>query len=132
MNRTATLLVAASVLVVASSVPASATHSWNGYHWARTTASFNLKVTDSVTSGWQLSFDQSLVEWNKSSKLENVVVASDAGSTVRKQCRAVLGQMRVCNASYGSKGWLGLASINLDSSGQFKNRYGKRRKDFPL
>jgi hypothetical protein len=33
----------------------------------------------------------------------------------RKRCTAVSGKIRVCNAAYGNNGWLGLASINIDS-----------------
>ena len=35
----------------------------------------------------------------------------------RKRCTSVTGAIRVCNAAYGNNGWLGLASINLDSKG---------------
>ncbi len=34
-------------------IPAAllATHSWGGYHWARTTSQFTLKLGDNLTSG---------------------------------------------------------------------------------
>jgi hypothetical protein len=132
MNRTAKLLVAASVLAAGIAIPADAqkAHSWSTYHWARTTTSFNLKVVDSTTSAWDFAFSQSLVEWNKSSKLENVVVAVDESSRARKQCRAVSGQMRVCNAAYGQNGWLGLASINIDSSGHITQGTAKMNDSY--
>ncbi len=96
---------------------AQADHSWNNYHWARTTSSFDLQVVDSVTSRWQFAFDQSLVEWSKSSAFDNVVTSADDSSKTRKRCQMVSGQMRVCNAAYGNNGWLGLASINIDANG---------------
>jgi hypothetical protein len=96
---------------------ARADHSWNNYHWARTGNPMPLKVIDSVSEEWQFEFDTALGEWNQSSKLNMSVDSADDSNRARKQCKSVLGQMRVCNASYGYNGWLGLASINLDSNG---------------
>ena len=103
--------------LVTLALPMFASHSWSSYHWARMSNPLPLKVVDSVTSDWQFAFDQTLVEWNKSSKLNVTVASLDDGSRTRKRCQSVSGQMRVCNAAYGQNGWLGLASINIDSSG---------------
>ena len=43
--------------------------------------------------------------------------ANDESSRTRKQCRAIAGEVRVCNSAYGRNGWLGLASISLDPQG---------------
>lgn len=102
--------------VAALAVPVFAEHSWGSYHWGRTTSSFDLLVVDSVTSQWQYAFDRSLSEWNKAQGFDNVVAAIDEGDRTRKRCPMVSGQMRVCNAAYGQNGWLGLASINIDSN----------------
>lgn len=99
------------------SVPAHATHAWSTYHWARTSNPMPLLVVDSVTSFWQFEFETSLDEWNVSGALAMTIGSSDESSKTRKRCNAVDGQMRVCNSSYGNNGWLGLASINLDSNG---------------
>ena len=97
--------------------PAWAGHSWNNYHWARTANSFDLLVVDSVTSDWQTVFEMSLAQWNDSEKLQNVLGESEDDNKTRKRCQMVSGQMRVCNASYGQNGWLGVATINIDPNG---------------
>lgn len=102
---------------MALSNSASADHSWNGYHWARTSSSFTLKVVDSVTPDWDGEFGESLGRWSVPSLLDLTVASTDDGKRTRKRCRSVNGQMRVCNDSYGRNGWLGMASINLDSDG---------------
>lgn len=108
--------VAAIAVLAILAVPAQATHSWSIYHWARIANPLPLEVVDSVTSDWQQEFDDSVVDWNKSSVLDMPVTVGDDGSRARKRCKSISGKMRVCNASYGKNGWLGLASINLDSS----------------
>ena len=101
---------------------ATAGHTWNNYHWARTSNPVPLKVVDSVDAGWQSEFNIALGEWSNpiggATDVFNFLIDSaDDSNKARKQCRMKAGQMRVCNASYGFNGWLGLASIGLDSNG---------------
>ena len=109
-----TKVAAISALAVLA-VPAQATHSWSIYHWARTVNPMPLEVVESVTSDWEDDFNESIVDWNESSVLAMPVTVGDASSKARKRCTTISGKMRVCNASYGRNGWLGLASINLDN-----------------
>lgn len=92
--------------------PASATHSWGAYHWARTANPFTLTVIDSNTAAWDSYLDKAISDWTQSSVLNLV---EEAGSE-NKQCRAVTGKVRSCNGFYGQNGWLGLASIRLSGS----------------
>jgi hypothetical protein len=117
MKKIVATAVVAAVAVAAFVTPANAFHRWSTYHWARTTPSFTLKVIDSVTSFWQTEYATSLNEWSQSTVLDLTTVSADDANNTRKRCQAVNGHMRVCNASYGLNGWLGLASINLDSNG---------------
>ena len=89
---------------------AQANHSWNGYHWARTSNPFTLKLGDNVTSAWDASLSGASSDWSKSSVLDTTVVA---GSTRPKNCRPTAGRVEVCNAAYGNTGWLGIASISV-------------------
>ena len=115
LNKVA--LAGASVAAVAlMATSAEAFHRWSDYHWARTSTSFNLGVVDSVSSTWQNEYNIALSEWSQSTKLNLATTSADDTSKTRKLCRMVAGKMRVCNASYGFNGWLGLASINIDSS----------------
>ncbi|WP_308368282.1 MULTISPECIES: hypothetical protein [unclassified Microbulbifer] len=105
------------LLISTLSAGAAADHSWGNYHWARNTSSFDLQVVDSVTSDWQSELNNTLSQWSSSSVLNLAITSGDDTSNTRKRCPMVTGQMRVCNAAYGNNGWLGLASIGLDSNG---------------
>ena len=117
-------LLAKSALVVAMaavSVTAFATHSWNGYHWARTTPSFDLQTLDSTVNNsnapWASILATAASQWSVSNDLNLIVTPYTNTLTARKRCSPVVGKIRVCNASYGNTGWLGLASINIDGNG---------------
>jgi hypothetical protein len=105
---------AIAALVVSTST-ASASNSWNGYHWARSSTStvLRLQVLDSVTSAWDANLSKANTDWNRSPVFENPLVASDSGTGTRSSCPASSGRVRVCNYTYGSNGWLGLAQIAL-------------------
>ena len=103
----------AALVVVAGAVPAItlATHSWGGYHWARTTPQFTLKLGDNLTSSdWKSHLSQTSSDWNSGNS--PVLTAIVAGSSNRR-CSMVAGTTQVCNGKYGNNGWLGLASINI-------------------
>ena len=130
MSRTYFPVFAALLLSATLAVPAAAEHSWGVYHWARKTTPFKLLVVDSVTSEWQAAFDRSLIEWNGSSKLYNFVDSTDENSKTRKRCKMVQGQMRVCNAKYVQNGWLGMATINIDSNGHITQGTAKMNDSY--
>ncbi len=103
--------VATATLVAALSPGiAQANHSWNGYHWARTSNPFTLKLGDNVDSRWNSYLTITSSDWSVSTVLDTTVVP---GSASPKTCRATLGRVEVCNASYGNRGWLGIASISI-------------------
>jgi hypothetical protein len=98
------------VLTVAVASPALfASHSWGGYHWARTANPFTLKVGNNVSSAWTTQFNTAVSDWNKSAELGLAPVAGSSG----RNCKMVAGTVQVCNRTYGNNGWLGLASINI-------------------
>jgi hypothetical protein len=99
-----------SCAVIAVS-PALADHSWGGYHWNKTGAKVQLDVLKATTSQWDTSVNGAIVDWNQSSVIAlNLVPASGVNA---KKCSPVAGKMLVCNAPYGQRGWLGIASIWL-------------------
>lgn len=91
------------------SVVSHANHSWGGYHWARTSNPFTLKVGNNVTSGWTTHFNTAMSDWSNSSVMNLTAIAGTAG----RNCKMVAGTVQVCNRTYGQNGWLGLASINI-------------------
>ncbi|WP_346839182.1 hypothetical protein [Microbulbifer sp. SAOS-129_SWC] len=112
------------------SAGAAANHSWNNYHWARTANPVNLQVIDSVTPDWQQQLNDTLSEWSSSNVLNLAITSADDSSRTRKRCPAVTGQIRVCNAAYGNNGWLGLATIGLDSNGHIDQGTSKMNDSY--
>lgn len=90
-----------------------ATHSWGGYHWARTSNPFTLKLGDNVSAVWDSYLSTASSDWSVSTVLDTTVVP---GQTNPKNCRAVNGRVEVCNSKYGNNGWLGIASIWVSGS----------------
>jgi hypothetical protein len=111
MPRSARRLLATLLLALAvSALPsiALANHSWGGYHWARTSNPFTLKVGDNVTSQWDGILNTTVSDWSQSTVLD---LSKVAGGTRPKPCKPTSGRVEVCNARYGSTNWLGIAQI---------------------
>ncbi|HET9459075.1 MAG TPA: hypothetical protein VFO51_03740, partial [Sphingomicrobium sp.] len=106
-------VIAAGVGLAALSAPVLATHSWGGYHWARTSNNeLAVPVGDNVDSRWDAALNGAIADWNASTVIQSPKVA---GSTNPKNCKAVPGTIQVCNSSYGRTGWLGIAQIWLSN-----------------
>ena len=94
-------------------VPASANHSWGGYHWAGNGSNLTLKINTAITSQWNTSVNGAIADWNSSNEL--TLTGPNPVSVSRKKCSPIAGQILVCNDAYGQRGWLGIASIWLTS-----------------
>jgi hypothetical protein len=105
------VMVAALSLVAAVGLPAGATHSWGGYHWARTSNPFTLQVGDNVSGTWDGMLNTVVSDWSQSNVLD--LSKATGGSKNTKRCSATRGRVEVCNSSYGNNGWLGIAQIWL-------------------
>jgi hypothetical protein len=112
MRRVFLLIAAASLMAGAAASSASANHSWNGYHWARTSNPFTVQLGDNVSGAWDNMLRTASSDWTQSNVLNTNVAA---GGTRPKPCKATLGRVEVCSASYGNTGWLGVAQIWLTS-----------------
>jgi hypothetical protein len=108
-TRVLTVLAAASAFLLVPAT-AQASHSWGGYHWARTSNPFTVKLGDNVSAQWDASLAGASSDWTKSTVLDTTIVA---GSTSPRTCKATSGRVEVCNATYGNNGWLGIASISV-------------------
>jgi len=108
--RSFAVVPAMALAVVTASTESFATHSWGNYHWARTSNPFTLKLGDNLSGTWD--GDGYLViasaDWNKANALNTLVVLGQANP---KNCRPTSGMVQVCNSTYGSNGWLGIAQI---------------------
>ncbi|MDQ3749314.1 MAG: hypothetical protein M3367_09945 [Acidobacteriota bacterium] len=90
-----------------------ADHDWNNYHWARTSNPFTLTVVDSTTSTWASQQNTAISDWSASSVMNLVAEQGNESSNARRRCVMISGKIHSCNYTYGSNGWLGLASINI-------------------
>jgi hypothetical protein len=99
-----------SVAFLGAASTASATHSWNGYHWARTANPFTVKLGNNVSSAWTSALTTASSDWSASDVLNTPVVT---GLAKGKNCRGTSGRVEVCNGAYGNNGWLGIASISI-------------------
>jgi hypothetical protein len=111
MLARAAVVLLSSALAAATAVPsAQASHSWGGYHWARTANPFTLITGDNVDPAWDGYLDTVVRDWSQSNVLD---LAEATGATTGRKCRATSGTIQVCNAAYGNNGWLGLATISI-------------------
>lgn len=111
-SRPRSFAVVLLVMVAFAAFPStsSASHSWNGYHWGRTSNPFTIQLGDNVSSAWDSYLSTASSKWSVSSVLDTRIVT---GGTTARRCRPTAGRVEVCNYTYGNNGWLGLASISL-------------------
>ena len=106
----------------------SADNAWGDppYHWARTTASFDLPVVNSTTNAWDPYVAQAVSDWSVSSSPLNMVEEGGSASRkVRRKCNPVSGKIRICNFGYGPTGWVGIAGVWIDGNGHITQAYTK-------
>ena len=123
------LLASASLLglpAVLMAVPASASHSWNNYHWARTANPFALQLYKNTSLAWSSSryVEQAASDWSAvppttlTTPPGQVLTATvgSAGTQDPRKCPPTNGKVQVCSYNYGYRGWLGVAQIWLSGS----------------
>jgi hypothetical protein len=104
-----TLAFAVVALAAASfAAVAYANHSWRKFHWARTSNPFTVQLGNNLSSGWSSYLTDASNDWSMSGVLDTKVVA---GQSSPSTCPPTAGRVEVCNANYGSTGWLGIASV---------------------
>lgn len=112
MRKAVVSLALAGAIAAVTVSSALGSHSWGGYHWARTANPFTVKLGDNLSSGWKSYLGTTSNDWSASTVLDTVVVTGQA----RGKCRPTAGRVEVCNGAYGANGWLGVAQIWLSGS----------------
>ena len=117
MNTVMRRSIFAVLLVVVAMAPVSAfaNHSWGGYHWARTSNPFTLKLYDNLDPAWESYLVTAVSDWNRSTVLDFSVQWQSPLSTDRK-CSSAAGVIEICNLKYGQNGWLGIAGISISGT----------------
>ena len=113
-----------ALVVILAAVPVFANHSWGGYHWARQSNPFTLKVYDNMTSVWEPYLAEADADWDASSVLDLNVIWNSPLSSV-KRCSSATGVIEICNSKYGQTGWLGIAGISITGGNHITKGYTK-------
>lgn len=104
------------LILVLISAGAIAGHSWSNFHWPYSGQAVDVTLINSTSPAWDGYVAQAVSDWSGSSVINLVEVNGSSKRRVQRQCAAPAGQIRICNSRYGRNGWLGIASIWIDSS----------------
>lgn len=121
LNRRVAVTIAAA-LIAGAPLIAGASHSWGGYHWARTANPFTLELGDNVDNSWDGYLLTTSTDWSSSAVLNTTV---KPGATSSRTCKSTKGRVEVCNNSYGNTGWLGVAGISITGGEHITAAYVK-------
>lgn len=114
-----TSVTSALMAVVFTAAPATAGHSWNGYHWSANSYPLDLNPINSLGPSFR---DQGvatdvIADWNRSVKFANDQRFGDNDAGTRQNCPYPSGKsFRMCNYNHGANGWAGLAQIHLSGN----------------
>ena len=108
ISRRSVGLVLVGFVVLALQPSTFAHHRWRKYHWARQSNPFTVKLGRNLSSAWTTYLTAASADWSNSTVLNTTVVT---GATTGGTCAPTSGRVEVCNAAYGSTGWLGVAQI---------------------
>lgn len=111
------------ILVALAAAPVFASHSWGGYHWARTSNPFTMKIHDNLSANWEPYLQEAVNDWNQSNVFDFQILWQSELTSDRK-CGSTAGQIEICNTTYGNNGWLGIAGISV-SGGHITKGYTK-------
>jgi hypothetical protein len=103
------LFAVVAILLIASPA-AFASHAWSTYHWNKPGSTVTLVLGDNTAGVWDTYLANVESDWDQSTVL---TLSVGAGATTGRKCRPTAGKVEVCNAAYGTNGWLGLAQIWL-------------------
>jgi hypothetical protein len=86
-----------------------------GFHWARKSSQFTLRVGSNLSGPWPSILGRVVADWNKGATVTFRVVG---GGSNAQECRPVTGRVEVCNWRYGTQeGWLGLTRLYFNARG---------------
>jgi hypothetical protein len=101
-------LLTVALAVLAFQPSTSAHHRWRKFHWARESNPFTVKLGKNLSTAWTSYLTSASADWNNSDVLFTTTVT---GGTNPSTCAPTAGRVEVCNAAYGTTGWLGVAQV---------------------
>lgn len=90
---------------------ADARHQWRKYAWAWDGTPLDVVIYNNTSGDWVSRVGVASSDWNVSDSINGSVSNGN-----NPNCDFVTGQIDVCNDDYGSVGWLGLASIQINGN----------------
>ena len=107
-------------MVLASSVVAN--NAWGDYHWDGASTPVALTLEDNLSPSWSTVLGTVEADWDTSGALDLTIDSPPDGSTncgnpLANVGPANPGEIEVCNGSYGTNGWLGVARIWIAADG---------------
>lgn len=84
-GRRVILAAAIAALTAALAGTAAASHSWGGFHWARTASPFTLKLVDSVDESWKTYLGTTSADWSVSTALDTTIVPGAVDTKTRRR-----------------------------------------------
>lgn len=109
MNKKLLILVSLAIFLGGFVTIALASNSWSKYHWDKSTEESianPLVLGNNLTSvAWNSSLAEASSDWNLSVLKNQAVVGNNTN------CDPVLGQVEVCNDTYGNNNWLGITQV---------------------
>ncbi len=107
-------------MVLASSVVAN--NAWGDYHWDGASTPVALTLEDNLSPSWSTVLGVVEADWDASGALDLTIDSSpdsstNCGNPLANVGPANPGEIEVCNGSYGTNGWLGVARIWIAADG---------------
>ena len=90
---------------------ADARHQWRKYAWAWDGTPIDVVIYNNTSGDWVNRVPTASTDWNVSDSINGSVSKGN-----NAQCDFITGRIDVCNDDYGSVGWLGLASIQINGN----------------
>ena len=110
----ATAVIIAVAFAVFVPAPAIAHNDWNGYHWSSATSPVEVTFVDSLSArfGDEGVLPEVMSDWD-TRVVALAVTPAAHDRRLRRECPAVSGAIRICDADYGDR-WFGHTDVILD------------------
>jgi len=106
IRRALLLMIVFACVAVQYVLPASAHHSWNGFHWPRTKNPVTVTFGDNVDATWKPFLVTAARDWDASAVVNTTIAPG-------KSCKQlVAGRIEVCSNNYDA-GWMGSTDLDV-------------------
>jgi hypothetical protein len=97
-------------------LPGEASHRWGKYHW-KGSGERTVPLINSTVSPWGTHVSSAASDWDESLFIKTSATSGASDADTRSKCPPVQDKVRICNSTYGTTGWLGIAQIWLYRGG---------------